>query len=112
MVDSDTWGYDPQIRYMRGVFAAVEKAQREFLATAGISSMDERLRRFRETALKYFEHSWAYVMQRGLAGDESSAVAIYILCLARAMSARGINIPQGSLPADQKLIKLVEEALK
>ncbi len=112
MTDDDTWGYDPQIRYMRGVFAAIEKAQKGFLSAVGISPMDERLRLFRKTALKFFEYSWAYAMQRGLEGDEGSAVAIYILCLARAMSEQRIGIPPESLPEDPNIKKLVEEALK
>ncbi len=111
MTDNDTWGRDPQVRYMRGVFAAIEKAQKGFLETAGVPSGDDRLRRFREMALKFFERSWAYAMQRGLGDDENSAAAIYIFCLARAMSTRGIDIPQGSLPTDPKLKKLVDEVL-
>lgn len=96
---------------MRGVFAAIEKAQKGFLKAVGILPMDERLRLFRKAALKYFEYSWAYAMQRGLAGDESSAAAVYILCLARAMSEEGIKISQENLPEDPKMKKMVEEAL-
>ncbi len=82
MTDNDTWGRDPQIRYMRGVFAAIEAAQKGFLQAVGVSSRDEHLRRFREIALKLFERSWASAMQRGIGSDERSAAAIYIFCLA------------------------------
>ncbi len=112
MNDNDTWGRDPQIRYMRGVFAAVEAAQKEFLRDVGVSSTDERLRRFREVALKLFERSWVVAMERGVGADEGSAAAIYIFCLARVLSTKGVDIPEGSLPGDAKLKKLVDEVLK
>jgi len=111
MNDNDTWGRDPQVRYLRGVFAAIEKAQKGFLETVGVSPDDERLRRLRETALKLFERSWTFAAQRGLGGDENSAAVIYIFCLAGAMSTRGIDIPQGSLPTAPELKKLVDEVL-
>lgn len=112
MTDNDTWGRDPQIRYMRGVFAAIETAQKEFLQAVGVSSRDERLRRFREIALRFFERSWSSAMQRGIGADERSAAAIYIFCLARAVSMRGVVIPKDVLPEDAVLKKLVDEVLK
>ena len=112
MTDNDTWGRDPQIRYMRKVFATVETAQKAFLKAVGISPTDQRLRHFREVALMFFERSWAGAMQRGMGPDESSAEAIYVFCLARAMSMKGVDIPDAALPHDAKLKKLVDEVLK
>ena len=111
MIDNDTWGRDPQIRYMRGVFSAIEKAQKGFLETAGIAATDGRLRRFREIALKLFERAWVSAMQKGLGGDENSAAAIYIFCLAKVLSMRGIDVPRDSLPQDTRIKKLVDEAI-
>jgi len=48
----------------------------------------------------------------GVGADEGSAAAIYIFCLARALSMKGVDIPEGSLPGDAKLKKLLDEVLK
>jgi hypothetical protein len=111
MTDDDTWGQDPQVRYMRTVFAAVERTQSEFLRTLGISSVDPRLRRFREVALALFERSWSVAARRGLKTDEDSAAALYLFCLGRALSMRGIEVPPASLPGDEKLKRIVDEVL-
>lgn len=112
MTNDDTWGRDPQVRYMRTVFAAIERAQKEFLRALGISPVDPRLRRFREIALAFFERSWVAAMRRGMDADESSAGALYIFCLARALSMKGVEIPPASLPGDAELKGLVDEVLK
>lgn len=112
MTDHDTWGMDPQIRYMRKIFAAVEAAQKGFLETAGISPTDERLKRLREVALAFFERSWMAAMQRGAGADEDCAVPIYIFCLARALSMKGVDVPPAALPDNEVLRKLVDEVLR
>jgi len=112
MTDNDSWGLDPQIRYMRKVFAAVEAEQKVFLQAVGISPTDERLRRFRDVALRFFERAYTAAMQRGVEEDENAAVAVYIFCLARALSMRGVDIPPASLPSRGELKRLVDEVLK
>jgi len=109
MTDGDAWGRDPQICYMRTVFAAIERVQKEFLRTLGISPVDSRLRRFRDVALALFERSWVAAMRRGMKTGDDSAAEIYILCLARALSMRGIEIPPASLPGNEELKRLVDE---
>lgn len=112
MTEKDTWGQDPQIRYMREVFAAIEKAQKTLLDAAGISPTDERLRRVREVALRFFEKAWMAAMQRGMGTGRQEATAIYIFCLSQALSMRGVHIPPASLPDSGELKKLVDEVLK
>jgi hypothetical protein len=112
MADDDAWGRDPQVRYMRTVFAAIERAQKEFLRALGVSPVDPRLRRFRDVALALFERSWVAAMRRGMETGDDSAAAIYILCLARALSMKGVEVPDASLPGNGELKKLVDEVLQ
>ncbi|HOD76351.1 MAG: hypothetical protein GXX82_01020 [Syntrophorhabdus sp.] len=111
MTDDDTWGRDSQVRYMRTVFAAIERAQKEFLRTVGVSPVDPRLRRFREVALALFERSWVAAMRRGVETGDDSAAAMYIFCLARALSMKGVEVPPASLPGNDRLKRLVDEVL-
>ncbi|OPY73752.1 MAG: hypothetical protein A4E64_02475 [Syntrophorhabdus sp. PtaU1.Bin058] len=112
MTEVDTWGRDPQVRYMRGIFSMIESAQKELLLKLSIEPHDERLRRFRETALGLFEKTWITAMQRGIAENEEDVAVIYLFCLARALSARGIDVPAGLLPKNAAIEKFMREALK
>ena len=112
MTEADTWGQDPQVRYMREVFAGMEEAQNELLPKLSIHPLDERLRRFREIALKLFEKAWVTAMQRGIAENGEDAAVIYLFCLVRALSMRGIDVPPGALPKNAAIEKFLKEVLK
>lgn len=112
MTEVDTWGLDPQVRYMRGIFSRIEGAQDELLLKRSIDPHDERLRRFRETALRLFEKTWIKAMQQGIAGNEEDVAVIYLFCLARALSTRGIDVPADLLPKNAAIEKFMREALK
>jgi len=112
MTEVDTWGRDPQVRYMRGIFSRIESAQNELLLKLSIEPHNERLRRFRETALRFFEKTWITAMQRGIAENEDDAVVIYLSCLARALSMGGIDVPAGLLPGNAAIEKFLKEVLK
>jgi hypothetical protein len=112
MTEVDTWGRDPQVRYMRDVFSRIEGAQNELLLKLSIDPHDERLRRFRETALKLFEKTWIMAMQRGIAENAEDASVIYLFCLARALSMRGIDVPADVLPKNAAIEKFLKEVLK
>jgi len=112
MTEVDTWGRDPQVRYMRGVFSRIESTQNELLLKLSIEPHDERLRRFREIALKLFEKAWVMAMQRGIAENEEDAAVIYLFCLAHALSMRGIDVPPGALPKNAAIEKFLKEVLK
>jgi hypothetical protein len=51
-------------------------------------------------------------MLRGMETGDDSAAAIYILCLARALSMKGIEVPDASLPGNGELKRLVDEVLQ
>jgi len=112
MTEADTWGKDPQVRYMREVFAGIEEAQNELLLKLSIHPLDERLRRFREIALALFEKAWVTAMQRGIAKNGEDAAVIYLFCLARALSMRGIDVSGDMLPKNAAIEKFLKEALK
>jgi hypothetical protein len=112
MKNPDTFGHDPQVQYMRRVFAHMEKAQNVFMEKIGITRFDERLRRFREIALKLFEKTWGVAMQRGIIGNEEDAAILYLYCLSYALSTRGISVPSDALPDHKEIQKFAKEALK
>ena len=112
MVEEDAFGHDPQIRYMRSVFDQIEKAQSILLGKAGISRFDERLRRFREMALKLFEKTWGMAMQRGIVENEEDAAILYLYCLSHALSTRGISVPSDALPEHKEIQRFAKEVLK
>jgi hypothetical protein len=112
MSQTDTFGHDPQVKYMRRVFAHIEKAQNILLEKVGMTSFDERLRRFREMALKLFEKTWGMAMQRGIVENEEEAAILYLYCFSYALSTRGIEVPPDALPEHKEIRKFVKEALK
>ena len=112
MMNPDTFDYDPQVQYMRRVFAHIEKGQNILLETIGITRFDERLRRFREMALKLFEKTWGTAMQRGVVENEEDAAVLYLYCLSRALSMRGMVVPSKALPEHKTIQKFMQEVLK
>lgn len=107
--DPDEWGGDPSVRAMRRVFAAMETAQKEFIATLGLSPFDHRLRRWRERAFVAFDASWAWGARGGVTLTETEAGALYVQCLGRIMSKEGMEIPPETLPQSEKLRKILRE---
>jgi hypothetical protein len=112
MMEQDAFAYDPQVRYMRGVFAHIEKAQNILLEKIGMTRFDERLRRFREMSLKLFEKTWEMAMQRGIVKNEEDAAVLYLYCLSYALSTRGILVPSSALPEHKEIQKFIKEVLK
>jgi len=112
MTDIDNFGRDPQIRYMRRIFASLEEAQDKFLGLAKISPADGRLRQAREQALKLFERSWIAVLQRTDAAADDIAADIYLICLEKALTPSGFKVPEDLLSQRSDLRKLVDEVLK
>lgn len=112
MKERDTFGDDPQVQYMRRVFAHIEKIQKILLERAGVTRFDERLRRFREMALKLFEKIWGMAMQRGIVENEEDAATLYLHCLSHVLSARGILVPSDVLPEHKEIRKFTREVLK
>ena len=112
MPDNDDWGRDPQVRYLRGVFAEIEKAQADFLHRLPVSPFDYRLRRVREAALTLFERTGLEASRRGIARSEEETAILYIYCLAHILAANRIPVPAEELPGNDKIEKFVRETLK
>jgi hypothetical protein len=112
MTEQDAFAHDPQVRYMRRVFAHIEKAQNILLEKIGMARFDEKLRRFREMALKLFEKTWGTAMQRGIVENEEDAAILYLHCLSYVLSTRGIAMPSDALPEHKKIQKFAKEVLK
>jgi hypothetical protein len=109
MVDPDSWGKDPSVRIMRGVFRHMEEAQAELLQRMCIEPLDTRLRNWRENALQRFERAWIHAASRGIHLDEEKAAAIYVHCLAGGMVSEGISVPLEVLPKDDDIVMLLKE---
>jgi len=97
---------------MRRVFASMEGAGNNLIASAGIAPFDERLRRFREMALVLFDKAWSSAIRKGIAADEEDAAVIYTHCLAHILSTRGIALPAGFLPTNEAIQALLKEVLR
>ena len=106
------WGQDPSVRMMRRVFSRMEIAQKNFLENLNISFFDKRIRRWRQTALDFFERSWAKANHDNIILDEDKIATMYIHCFARATGDEGVEISSSSLPHDETVETLVKETLQ
>lgn len=107
----DEWGRDPNVRIMRGVFRAMEDAQKTILDELGIPPFDPRLRRWREIALGLWERCWGRMHQSGIPGDGERAAGMYLHCLSRVMGREGVDIPEEMLPDDKEVKRVLMEVL-
>lgn len=105
----DQFGRDPQVRYLRKVFAEMEKKQNKFLALIGVSPADYRLRRVREGALKAFEKAWMLANRRGTIETEDEVSDLYVLCLAKILSGNRIDVPHEFLPSSTRMHDVIRE---
>jgi hypothetical protein len=105
----DQFGGDPQVRYLRKVFAGMEKKQNELLALIGVSTTDYRLRRVREGALKSFEKAWMIASRRGALENVDEIGDLYILCLAKVLSGNRILVPDELLPSNTGMKEVIKE---
>jgi len=108
----DQFGKDPQVRYLRRIFAGMERKQSELLGRIGVVTTDYRLKRIREAALKHFEKAWMLAGRRGLAETEDEVEDLYILCLAKVLSGNRINVSGELLPSNTKMSDVVKEVFK
>jgi len=108
----DEYARDPSVRMMRKVFEKMEGAQSAILADLNVSSLDERIRLWRERALIIFERAWSYAMRKGISMDENEAANIYVFSLIRVMGSDGMEIPEKLLPRQPDVSKIFEEAFR
>lgn len=112
MNDLDAFGRDPQVKYMRRVFARMEMAQDALLKQISMTPYDERLRRFREMALNLFEKMWTSAIHKNIVDNEEDAAALYLYCFSYVLSTRGITVPPQALPENRPIELFVKEVLK
>jgi hypothetical protein len=94
---------------MREVFAAIERRQAELLDELNIRWADSGLRVARGMALHLFERAWSGAAERGIPVGKKTAADLYVHCLAKALQASGVTVPEGSLPESDIMKKLVDE---
>ncbi|MBP8625703.1 MAG: hypothetical protein KBE27_03945 [Syntrophorhabdaceae bacterium] len=111
-MNTDEWGMDPQVRFLRRVFSQMELAQRELLQRLNMSPLDERLRRIRDGALKCFEKAWGLSVRWDMTMDEKDIVNLYIHALAHILERYRVEVPPHTLPNDEKARRLIQEAVK
>ncbi|HOP85453.1 MAG TPA: hypothetical protein PKZ54_03115 [Syntrophorhabdaceae bacterium] len=111
-METDEWGKDPQVRFLRRVFSHMEEAQKGLLDKIGISLFDERLKRIRDGALTIFERAWAMALRKGMNLEEKDLVHLYIFSLAYVLERYKISVPQDILPSDEDIKKIVFEVTR
>lgn len=109
MPPQDEWGHDPSVQSMRRVFSLMEETQRELLRRLDISLFDPRLRLSREQAVELFEQAWPLAIKQGIILNEKDTAPLYIHCLARALGSLGVEVPNGLLPGDEKIIHFLQK---
>ena len=112
MTERDTWGADPEVRRMRGIFAEIEKAQGDLLQGLKVSPSDYRLRRVREAALMLFEKAWMRAQQSGVVGNDAEIGILYAYCLARMLEANRIPVAVEFLPRHDAIARFAKEMVK
>lgn len=108
----DQFARDPQVRYLRRVFARMEQKQSELLERIGVVQTDYRLKRVREATLKHFEKAWMLASRKGVVETEDEIGDLYVLCLARILSGNRISVPGELLPSNAKINDVVAEVFK
>ncbi|HVN96283.1 MAG TPA: hypothetical protein VMT62_07640 [Syntrophorhabdaceae bacterium] len=111
MSDRDAFGHDPQVQYMRRVFARMEIAQKTLLARIGVEPLDERLRNLREVTLGLFEKTWITAMRKGIIENEEDAALLYLHCLHHTLLTSGIEAPSDAIPDNRKMQLFVKQVL-
>jgi hypothetical protein len=106
---TDEFGRDPQVRYLRLVFARIETAQKGFLEQLGVLPFDERLKRAREGALHLFERGWMISNREGIQLSEEELGLLYLACLARMLKSRGTIIPERLEPSGETIRGIMTE---
>jgi hypothetical protein len=105
----EAFARDPQVQALRRVFAALERAQGEYLARAGVDPLEPALRRWRARTRALFTRLWGQALARGLAQEPEEAAELYLACLARVLEREGVEAPEVELPAE--LARLMREVL-
>jgi len=101
--EDDTWGRDPSIQSMRRVFAMMEKGQTEILAALFISPLDQRLRRWRQSALHLFEQKYKQTTDRGSRPNERQMTDLYCDCFVSILGKDDIPVSSSFIPPNEEV---------
>ena len=112
MIDADDWARDPSVQMMRRVFSCMEKQQGKLLQQLCIAPFDVRLRKWRASALVWFEQVWISAANKGIHLGEEAAAAAYAHCLGRAIASEGVSVPLEALPKNEDIAMLLKEVLQ
>ena len=107
----DEWGHDPSVRFMRSLFARMERIQTDILKHAGVSLFDVRVRSWREKALKLFEQARDLASSKGWTMREDNAGVLYGYCLAKVLRSEKIFVPEEAVPSDEATQKVLKEVM-
>ena len=99
----DKWGRDPSVQSMRRVFVMMEQAQKEILGVLRISPLDQRLRLWRQNALRFFEQEWNHTTRQGHHLDERQIADLYSTCFAGILEKAGIPLSPASIPSNEEV---------
>jgi hypothetical protein len=86
---------------MRRIFAGMEKTQTELLENLHISPLDQRLRLWRQNALRLFEQQWEQTTRRGSSLGEHQVAGLYCTCFTGILEKAGIPITPADTPPDE-----------
>ncbi|MBA4393713.1 MAG: hypothetical protein C0407_09195 [Desulfobacca sp.] len=109
VLKNDDWGLDPQVQFIRRLFSGMEKAQRDFFNTLGLSPYDQRLGPWRQATLNLFEKVWALSAGRGLPLEEKDIVQAYLHCLISVLGRQNMAIPAGLLQENAIISDWIKE---
>jgi hypothetical protein len=107
LVDNQ-WDQDPEVLFMRTVFASMERRQAELLEQANIRSTDPGLRSTRKMTLHLFERAWSAATSSGGNVTGEIAVDLYLHCLIRVLHTRGFGSFESLLPRNTEIEGLLE----
>jgi len=111
MNEMDEWGRDPSVRSVRDMFSRMEAAQGRLLEQLNLSPFDGRLRGARDAAKHLFERSRAHANARHVNMEGHQVAQLYVYCLASALGAWGIRVPDELLPKEEHFRALIREVI-
>jgi hypothetical protein len=109
MADQDEWDRDPAVKWMRGVFKAMERHQHRLITQLNVSLFDPRLRPGRERALALFNRAWKRARWQGIVLDEEKAGRLYAAGLSRILQQEGVVLPEALSSFDPEIEMLLKE---
>jgi hypothetical protein len=90
----------------------MEETQRAIMRALGMSSLDRRLRVWREDSLRLFEEIWSKAARSGSTLGEHQVADLYGACFVHLIGKAGISIPPSALLFDEEIARLTRDILQ